>query len=113
MCKRGTGPSVVLRYCDPGTLCHEECTDTLCVHGSPKRVIVTPDHMWDAVRAARKPPAQPPKPKPVAIVKPTVREKEKIDLPQSVHMALYHPYRLKCDYLGVTVKYLYRIQEAS
>ncbi len=75
MCKRGTGPSVVLRYCDPATLCHEECTDTLCVHGSPKLVIMTPEGMWDAVCAVRKP--LPPKLKHVAMVKPTVRVKKK------------------------------------
>ncbi len=73
MCKRGPQPSVILKYCDPGTLCHEECTETLCVHGSPKRVIATPEGMWNAVRAARTPP---PKPKPIAIVKPMVREKK-------------------------------------
>ena len=37
--------------------------------------LATPEGMWDAVCAARKPP---PKPKPVAIVKPMVTEKKKI-----------------------------------
>ncbi len=36
--------------------------------------LATPEGMWDAVCAARKPP---PKPKPIAIVKPMVTEKKR------------------------------------